>query len=125
MRWHGRGRRNRLREFVAVLVARLVGKSDLGERKTDGMRQLTEEIMGHARMVSKYVGHQTIGVEVDELAFRLRETTYNIVTALIVLEKQGRANRARTAGHWKLHAQPLGTYNEVSESNDNRTQVRP
>ena len=50
--------------------------------------------------------HQPVAVEAKELAFRLRETAHFIVTALILLEKEGRAGRTSLAGYWTLRVQP-------------------
>jgi hypothetical protein len=125
MKRSGESQRTRLLKFVTDLVAELVGNSsDLEMRKAAEIQQLTEEIMSHGQMLSHHIGCQTVGVEVEELAFRLRETTQNIVTALVLLEGQGRANRTRAVGYWTLHSQSLRPYSEVARSNENRRKIQ-
>ena len=62
-------------------------------------------------------------MEVRELAFRFRETTHNIVTTLVLLEKEGRASRTRFAGYWTLRVQPQKNNNEVLKSHEDQRRV--
>ena len=55
----------------------------------------------------------------EELAFRFRETTRDLVTALLLLENEGRASRTRRAGYWSLRIQPQNT-KEVFTSHENQ-----
>src|SRR5260370_27799966 len=84
------------------LAAIFTGPSDTGRATKKQIQQLGGGIMDHGRMVSQFYSHQPVGVEVKELAFRFRETTHNIVTALVLLEKEGWASRTRLAGYWTL-----------------------
>ena len=77
-------------------------------------------IIDHGRMVSQFNSRQPVGVEVKELAFRFRETTHNIVTALVELEREGRASRTRFAGYWKLRVQPQKNNKEVFKSHEDQ-----
>jgi hypothetical protein len=53
---------------------------------------------------------------VNELAFRFRETTHNVVTALVLLEKEGRASRTGLAGYWTLRIQPQNNKGGVHQT---------
>jgi hypothetical protein len=93
---------DKLRQFLTNLAALLPGeKSDakIAERQ---VQQLAAAILDHGRLVSQFHSHHSVGVVERELAFRFRETTHNIVSALGLLEKQGRASRTRLAGYWSL-----------------------
>ena len=103
---HGAIVPHRLRQFLTNLAAVLPGgKSDAGRAGEKQIQQLAGAIIDHGRMVSKFYSHQPVGVEVNELAFRFRETAQNIVTALALLEKEGRASRTGLAGYWTLRVQ--------------------
>ena len=107
---------HKLRQFLTNLAAIVTGPSNLAALLTEPsdtrratkkqIQQLGGAIMDHGRMVSQLYSHQEVGVEVKELAFRFRETTHSIVTALVLLEKEGRACRTRLAGYWTLHVPP-------------------
>jgi len=103
---HGAIVSHRLRQFLTNLAAVLPGeKSDASRAGEKQIQQLAGAIIDHGRMVSQFYSHQPVGVEVNELAFRFRETAHNIVTALALLEKEGRASRTRLAGYWTLRVQ--------------------
>jgi hypothetical protein len=100
----------KLRQFLTDLGAMLPGdKSDSKIAEEKQIRQLAGAILDYGRMDSQFHSHQPVGVEEKELAFRFRETTHDIVTALILLEKKGRASRTRLAGYWTLHVPPQNT----------------
>jgi hypothetical protein len=61
-------------------------------RDTKEIQQLREVIIDHGRMVYRLYSYQPVRIEVRELAFRLRETTQNVVTALVLLEDEGWAS---------------------------------
>jgi hypothetical protein len=63
------------------------------------VQQLAAAILAHGRLVSQFHSHHSVGVEERELAFRFRETTHNIVSALVLLEKDGRASRTQLTGY--------------------------
>ena len=93
---------DKLRQFLTNLAALLPGeKSDakIAERQ---IQQLAAAILDHGRLVSQFHSHHSVGVEERELVFRFRETTHNIVSALVLLEKRGRASRTRLSGYWSL-----------------------
>jgi hypothetical protein len=87
----------------------------------DELVHLSEEIVGYGRMASLYLlpdpatQARTVGVDVDDLAFRLRETTRSVTAALILLEKEGRARNTWLDGHWILHLKPQDTRSKASE----------
>src|SRR6202521_1535928 len=81
----------KLRQFLANLAAILAGQYDARRATKKQIQQLGGAIIDHGRMVSQFYSHQPVGVEVNELAFRFRETNHNVVTALVLLEKEGRA----------------------------------
>jgi hypothetical protein len=94
---------DKLRQFLTNLAALFPGeKSDAKIAEEKQIRQLAGAILDHGRLVSQFHSHHSVGVEERELAFRFRETTHNIVSALVLLEKQGRASRTRLAGYWSL-----------------------
>ena len=74
--------------------------------------QLAEEIIGYGCMGSLFLlpdpatQQRTIGVDVDDLAFRLRETNGNVTAALVLLGEEGRASRTWLDGHWILRLRP-------------------
>ena len=111
---------DKLRQFLTNLAALLPGeKSDakIAERQ---VQQLAAAILDHGRLVLQFHSHHSVGVEERELAFRLRETTHNIVSALVLLEKQGRASRTRHAGFWSLRVQPQNTKEVFTNHEDER-----
>jgi hypothetical protein len=113
---------HKLRHFLTNLAAKLAGPSDARRVTKKQIQQLGRAITDHGRMVSQFYSHQSIGVEEKELAFRFRETTHNIMAALVLLEKEGRASRTRLAGYWKLHVQPQSN-NEVLTSHEEQRRV--
>ena len=100
---------DKLREFLTNVAAILAPLSATGRATKKQIHQLARAIIDHGRMVSQFYSHQTVGVEERELAFRFRETTHNIVSALVLLENVGRASRTRLAGYWTLRVQPQNT----------------
>ena len=86
------------------------------------IRQLAGAILDYGRMDSQFHAHQPVAVEEKELAFRFRETTSDIVTALVLLEKEGRASRTRLVGYWTLRVQPQNT-KEVFTSHEDQRRV--
>ena len=74
-------------------------KSDAKIAEERQIRQLAGAILEYGRMGSQFHSHQPVGVELEELAFRFRETTRDIVTASLLLENEGRASRTWLAGY--------------------------
>ncbi len=107
-----KGDRQKLRQLLTNLAAILARLSDTRRSGKKQIQQLGAAIIDHGRMLSQFYSHQPVGVEVKELAFRFRETTHNIVTALVLLEKEGRARRTGLAGYWTLCAQPQNNNNK-------------
>ena len=120
---------DKLREFLTNLAAMFPGeKSDAKIAEEKQIRQLALAILDYGRMDSQFHSHQPVGVEERELAFRFRETTRNIVSALVLLEKQGRASRTRLAGYWSLggvapERQSRTTTKERSPSHEKQREV--
>jgi len=111
---------DKLRQFLTNLAALLPAeKSDakIAERQ---IQQIAAAILDHGRLVSQFHSHHSVGVEERELAFRFRETTHNIVTALVHLEREGRASRTRFAGYWTLRVQPQKNNKEVFKSHEDQ-----
>jgi hypothetical protein len=109
----------RVREFV-VSVATMFSReiSEANRATKTQIQQLAGAIIEHGRMASQLYSRQPVGVEVKELAFRFREKPHNILTALILLEGEGQANRTRYEGYWMLRVQPQKKNNEVSKSHE-------
>jgi hypothetical protein len=93
---------DKLRQFLTNLAALLPGEKSDAKMAERQVQQLAAAILDHGRLVSQFHSHHSVGVEERELAFRFRETTHNIISALVLLEKQGRASRTRLAGYWSL-----------------------
>ncbi len=90
-------------------------KSDARRAEKKQIQQLAEAIVDHGRMVSHLHSDQTVGLEERELAFRFRETTHKIVSALALLEREGRASRTRLTGYWTLRVQPQTNQESVHQ----------
>jgi len=111
---------DKLVQVFTSLAAMLRGdKSDAKIAEDRQIRQLAGAIPEYGRMGSQFHSHQPVGVEVEELAFRFRETPRDVVTALLLLENEGRASRTRLAGYWSLRIQPQNT-KEVFTSHENQ-----
>ena len=119
---HGAIVPGKLREFLTNLAAILAPLSVTRATK-EQIHQLARAIIDHGRMVSQFYSQQTVGVEERELAFRFRETTHNIVSALVLLEKEGRASRTRLAGYWTLRVQHQNNNQEVSTSHEDQPRI--
>jgi hypothetical protein len=111
---------DRLWQFLTNLAGLLPGeKSDAKIAEEKQIRQLAGAILDYGRMLSQVYSHQGVGVWEKELAFRFRETTSNIVSALVLLEKEGRGRRTRLGGYWTLRIQLQNT-KEVFDSHENQ-----
>ena len=77
----------KLKEFLTNLAAVLAPLSVTRRATKQQIHQLSRAIIDHGRMVSQFYSRHTVGMEERELAFRFRETTHNIVSALVLLEK--------------------------------------
>lgn len=112
-----------MRGIIRFLERALRNKRRLAD---DPLLQLAAEIVGHARMVSLILlpdpatEARTVGVDVDDLAFRLRETTGSVTAALVLLEKEGRASRTWMDGHWILRLRPQDMRRATSEGDKDR-----
>ena len=88
--------------------------------------QLAEEIAGFGCMVSLILlpdpatEARTVGVDVNELAFRFRETTGTVTAALVLLQKEGRARATWLDGHWILHLRPEDMRRVASQDHKDR-----
>jgi hypothetical protein len=112
---------HKLRQFLTNLAGVLPrGTSDARRAAKKQIQEMGGAIIDHGRMVSQFNSHRPVGVEVKELAFRFRETTHNIVTALVQLEREGRASRTRFAGYWILRVQPQKNNKEVFKGHEDQ-----
>jgi hypothetical protein len=112
---------HKLRKFLTNLAAMLPGETSDGGKATEKqIQQLARAITDHGQMLSRMYSRQQVGLEERELAFRFRETTDNIVSALALLEKEGRASRTRRAGYWTLRAQRQNNNEEVFTSHEDQ-----
>jgi hypothetical protein len=73
------------------------------------LRLLGMEILDHGRMIAQLYSLRIVGVEVEEIAFRFRESKASVIAALTLLESGGRASRTTLSGYWTLY---LGTQNQ-------------
>jgi hypothetical protein len=107
-------------QFLTNLAAMFPGEtSDAKMAAEKQIRQLAGAILDYGRMLSQVYSHQGVGVWEKELAFRFGETTSNIVSALVLLEKEGRGRRTRLAGYWTFRVQPQNT-KEVFTSHESQ-----
>ena len=114
----------KLGQFLTNLRAMLTGEnSDVRRAGKKQIQQLAGAILDYVRMVSQLYSQQGVGVGERELAFRFRETTHNIVSALVLPEKEGRATRTRLAGYWSLDVQRQNNNEEVFTSHENQRRV--
>ena len=97
---------DKLRQLLTNLAAILAPLSVTRRATTKQIHLLARAILDHGQMVAQFYSHQAVGVEERELAFRFREPTHNIVSALVLLENEGRASRTRLTGYWTLRVQP-------------------
>src|ERR1700741_3941942 len=88
----------RLRELIveASSIVRWGGKPKAY------VEQLAFEIVDYARMNAPVLG--TVIVEVPEIAFRLRESRFNVRRGLRLLEMKGVARKTSSKDHWRLTA---------------------
>jgi hypothetical protein len=103
-------------QFVTDLVkhALLYGRSRAAssKRKTE---ELADSVLDYGRMSLYIYPQQAVLVDVDELAFRLRETRRTVRKALRLLESQGQAQRSDLREVWRL--QPHFTRNRIKPEN--------
>lgn len=96
-----------IKELVAVLpnfLARVRGsRNNCYNREIE---ELAQSILDYARMVPHPRRSEGVLVEVDELAFRLRETRRTITKVLCLLESQESATRTGLKGVWYLKISP-------------------
>ena len=87
----------------ARLLLRLERRLSLAE--TYQLFDLAETILGHGRLVQSHFEFRMehVIVEVEELAFRLRETPGAVTDALRLLRYMGRAERFGRPGCWRLN----------------------
>jgi hypothetical protein len=115
---------HKLREFLTNLAAMLPGETSDGARATEKqIQQLAGSIRDHGQMLSRLYSRQQVGLEESELAFRFRETTHNIVSALGLLEQEGRASRTSRTGYWTLRVQLQNNKEEVFTSHEDQGRV--
>jgi hypothetical protein len=81
-------------------VLRGHGRAASRNREID---ELAQSILDYGRMRLSVYPKQEVVVEVDELAFRLRETPRTINKVLFLLESERRAERTELDGLWRLH----------------------
>jgi len=111
------------RPFLSNLAAMLRGELFDARQDTKEIRQLREAIIEHGQMAYQLYLHQPVRIEVKELAFRFRETPHNIVTALILLEEEGWAQRTKYRGLWYLRVPPQNSNREVIESQEDQRRL--
>jgi hypothetical protein len=101
-----------MREGIAEPIADLFeypvrrrDSEDGGDRKNE---DLAHSVLDYVRMRLDEYPQLGIFVNVDDLAFRLRETNKNIRNALHLLESQKRASQTECHGLWRLelYSQP-------------------
>jgi hypothetical protein len=114
---------HKLREFLTNLAAILPGETSEGRATEEQTQQLAGAIRDHGQMLSRLYSHEQVGLEESELAFRFRETTHNVVSALGLLEQEGRASRTSRTGYWTLRVQLQNNKEEVFTSHEDQGRV--
>jgi hypothetical protein len=95
------------RSAITKLTATLDGAPSEAHSTTGEIQRLGEAVTEFGQMMYRVHSYYPVYVEVRELAFRLRETSENIVSALVVLEDSGWASRTTSFGLWRLRVEPL------------------
>jgi hypothetical protein len=92
---------NKLVACLLKVLARVRGgREDFHNREIE---ELAQSILDYARMLPQPRPEKGVQVEVDELAFRLRETRQTIIEVLHLLESRERAARTELKGVWYLN----------------------
>jgi hypothetical protein len=96
-----------LREVITNLVSGLHREvahlpGGRGVRQNPNIEELARSAIGYGRIRLEVGSRHGVVVEVEELAFRLRETRRAVSEALVLLESQGRAERTKQNERWRL-----------------------
>jgi hypothetical protein len=102
-------------DLLSSLVALLGTGAQHTPQDTTELKQLRKSIMEHGQMVHDLNSNQPVRIEVKELAYRLRESPTDVIAALTLLEREGRAFRTRYKGLWKLSITPENEATEIHE----------
>jgi len=97
----------RIREAIAQLIAHLLkyvvrGRDSKRDYQNREIEELAQSVLDYGRMRLHVYPERIVVVEVDELAFRLRESRRTITKVLYLLESQRRAKRTELKGLWSL-----------------------
>jgi len=76
---------------------------DKGRLQTPANEELARAVMDYGRLRLDVRSQQRVIVEIQELAFRFRETRRKVMAALFLLETQGRAKPVKDPRQWQLH----------------------
>lgn len=96
-----------LRETIANLTRRLWTEAgrfpgNKGSGLMPDIEELARSVMDFGRIRLDAGSRNGVVVEVEELAFRLRETRRAVTKALVLLESRGRAQQTEQNGRWRL-----------------------
>lgn len=82
------------------------------------LEELAQSVLDHGRMMMHFYPQQPVAVEVDELAFRLRESSRTITKVLHLLEIRRQAIRTELKGLWTLTIEPQILPDRSDETTD-------
>jgi hypothetical protein len=107
-------RRNRSGESMHPKLQELLGtiaskfrRTETGEKDdSQEIEQLAEQIIEYGRMIHYECPQQRVFINVTEVARRFREDRQRVIKALVLLQRQGRAEHTARREVWKLNIQP-------------------
>jgi hypothetical protein len=100
--FRGRGVMIPVRETFTRLLKYPLWRRAGRDLESDEIEYLAQSVVDYARMRLDLNPDEMVVVEVDELAFRFREDRRVIGKVLCVLESQGRAEKTKLNGLWRL-----------------------
>ena len=118
----------RLKEIIVQHISRLLKYIALRHKRRHcserELEELAQSVLDYGRMMMQFHLQQAVDVEVDELAFRLRESKRDIAKVLHLLESRGEAERTELEGLWTLQIESQESRNRrkvAKTTEDNRT----
>jgi hypothetical protein len=97
---------SRMQELLSTVRSKFSSTGAAAEKDdSQEIGELAEQIMEFGRMIHNDSPQQRIFVNVTEVGRRFREDRQRVIKALVLLRRQGRADRTARREDWKLHVQ--------------------